>query len=297
MEIKNILTFLRVVSLGSFTKAAVEMNYVQSTVTAQIQQLENELGYPLFDRIGKKIFLTGGGQQFLPYANAMADQLNRITMLGKKPCDVTSELQIGMIESLLFGVMLNILPFYKKQYPRVSLNIKLGQSVDLVELLKQNLLDLIYISAVRFNIPDLKCYYKRREYMVFLASPNHSLAQKNQVTLKEILCEPLTVTEHKGVVFGRLHELADNTGVPLQLACTVDSTVAISRLLQQRPGVTFLPEYSVASEIRHKQLAKLKVRDMPPQAYFTQILGHKNKWLSPTMEAFIQLVRRKRPER
>ena len=54
MNIRSLQTFIRVVELKSFTKAACELNYVQSTVTMQIQQLEKELGYPLFDRIGKK---------------------------------------------------------------------------------------------------------------------------------------------------------------------------------------------------------------------------------------------------
>ena len=68
MDIKSIRTFVRVAELKSFTKAANEMNYVQSTVTMQIKQLEKELGYPLFDRIGKKVSLTLNGMQFLSYA-------------------------------------------------------------------------------------------------------------------------------------------------------------------------------------------------------------------------------------
>ena len=65
MDIKSIRTFVRVAELKSFTKAANEMNYVQSTVTMQIKQLEKELGYPLFDRIGKKVSLTFGLPQFV----------------------------------------------------------------------------------------------------------------------------------------------------------------------------------------------------------------------------------------
>ncbi|ERI77966.1 LysR family transcriptional regulator [[Clostridium] symbiosum] len=64
MNIRSLQTFIRVVELKSFTKAACELNYVQSTVTMQIQQLEKELGYPLFDRIGKKIALTSYGENF-----------------------------------------------------------------------------------------------------------------------------------------------------------------------------------------------------------------------------------------
>ena len=68
MDIRSIETFIKVAELGSITKAADELNYVQSTVTTQIKQLEKELGYPLFDRIGKKISLTVMGERFLSIA-------------------------------------------------------------------------------------------------------------------------------------------------------------------------------------------------------------------------------------
>ncbi len=64
MDIKNIETFLHVAELENFTKAAEELSYAQSTVTTQIQQLERELGFPLFDRVGKHVSLTQLGEKF-----------------------------------------------------------------------------------------------------------------------------------------------------------------------------------------------------------------------------------------
>ena len=71
MEFRNILTFLRAAELHSFTRAAEEMGYAQSTVTFHIQQLEAEIGVSLFDRIGKKVSLTPAGEQLVTYANQM----------------------------------------------------------------------------------------------------------------------------------------------------------------------------------------------------------------------------------
>ena len=65
MDIRNIRAFVRVAELKSFSKAAAELDYVQSTVTMQVRQLEQELGYPLFDRIGKRVSLTAMGAEFL----------------------------------------------------------------------------------------------------------------------------------------------------------------------------------------------------------------------------------------
>ena len=83
MDIKNLKTFINVAKLGSFTKAANEMNYVQSTVTTQIQQLEKELGYPVFDRIGKKVSLTTLGAEFLKSAYSILNILEKAETKGK----------------------------------------------------------------------------------------------------------------------------------------------------------------------------------------------------------------------
>ena len=68
MELRNIKSFLKIAECGSFSQAANYLGYAQSTVTFQIQQLEEELGYSLFERIGKKISLTSYGENFLPLA-------------------------------------------------------------------------------------------------------------------------------------------------------------------------------------------------------------------------------------
>ena len=72
MELRNLNTFLRITQLGSFTKAAKELGYATSTITAQIQQLEEEIGTPLFERMGRKNVLTPAGQELIPYAQQMA---------------------------------------------------------------------------------------------------------------------------------------------------------------------------------------------------------------------------------
>ena len=68
MENKNVATFVKIVEFNNFTKAADSLGYSQAAVTAQIKSLEKELGVPLFDRVGKRIFLTQAGKTFLPYA-------------------------------------------------------------------------------------------------------------------------------------------------------------------------------------------------------------------------------------
>ena len=82
MELRNLITFLKIVETGSFSKAAEQLRYSQSTVTVQIQQLEEELNVQLFDRIGKKIYVTEKGRELETHAQKMIDLSQKIASIG-----------------------------------------------------------------------------------------------------------------------------------------------------------------------------------------------------------------------
>ena len=85
MEIRNILTFLKVAGTQNFSKAAEQLGYSQSAVTIQIQQLEKELGTQLFERIGKRVYLTEKGQEFIGYASEIMRVTNEaLTFAGEE---------------------------------------------------------------------------------------------------------------------------------------------------------------------------------------------------------------------
>ena len=83
MELRNIITFLKIAELQSFTKAAKQLGYNQSTVTVQIKQLESELNICLFDRIGKSIRLTEKGTEFFEYANQLVEIAEKAKKIAK----------------------------------------------------------------------------------------------------------------------------------------------------------------------------------------------------------------------
>ena len=82
MELRNLITFLKIVETGSFSKAAEQLRYSQSTVTVQIQQLEEELNVQLFDRIGKKVYVTEKGRELEGHAQKMIELSQKISAIG-----------------------------------------------------------------------------------------------------------------------------------------------------------------------------------------------------------------------
>lgn len=294
MDIRYIKTFVRVAELKSFTKVANEMNYVQSTVTMQIQQLEKELGFPLFDRIGKKVSLTMLGAEFLTYAYEILQVIGKAENIGNNSENISGKLRIGVTESLMFGVLMDLLSVFKGKYKNLDLTFKTGHTTELIEELKHNQLDMVYISKTVNTEPDLICYYKRMENLVFISGAEHILAKKKNISFNELMQHNFVVTEKEGICYGRLREIAANHNTSIIDSVEVDSVYVITELVKKGMGLAFLPEYSVSKQLKEGSLVKLDV-DSEPQTYYSQILCHKSRWISPFMAGFIDMINKARP--
>jgi len=290
MDIRTITTFVRAVELGSFTKTAEELNYVQSTVTMQIQQLEKELGYPLFDRIGNKLSVTGLGMEFLNYAYEILHIMKKAEMLGKNAETIHGVLRLGVSESILIGTMMELLPAFKKQYPNLDLRIKTGHTTELLEQLKQNQLDMLYLSANKNTDPDLTCHHLHKEHLVFISGPDHPLAREQQIPFCELMQQPFLVTEREGICHGRLKELSAQYQVGINASIEIDNIAVITELVAQGTGIAFLPEYAIRKHIAEGRLIKLGV-DIPEQIYYSQVLCHKSRWMSPFMAGLLEQIK------
>ena len=111
MELKNLRTFQAVVDQGSYQKAADGLGYTQSTVTVHIQQLEEELGVPLFERVGRRMVLTQVGEQALAQARellAAADRLAQLGRAGHEPFNTWSGLSLTIRSSSSAGIRMNL---------------------------------------------------------------------------------------------------------------------------------------------------------------------------------------------
>ncbi len=124
MDLNYIKTFLQVVATGNFAKAAEQLQYAQSTVTAQIHAIEQELGVPLFERVGRKNYLTPTGEEFLRYATELQNILQKISGVGHQGSNTAFSLRIGILQSLLFGSFLNVISIIREKYPNAVISIK-----------------------------------------------------------------------------------------------------------------------------------------------------------------------------
>jgi DNA-binding transcriptional LysR family regulator len=289
MEFRQLHTFKVVAEVKGFTKAAEMLGYAQSSVTAQIQALEEELRTPLFDRLGKRIMLTSAGERLLPYALEilkMHDTAKEAISVGGVP---SGAITIGAPESLAAFRLPAIIREYKEKYPQVKITLKPGVCWELRNLVRSGELDLAFLLEPEAQEEDLGVQTLVIEKMALVAPSSHPLAGRNRVEPEHLKNETILHTE-PGCSYRALFEKHLNShGVYPNPDLEFWSIEAIKNCVMSGLGLSFLPLIAVESEIQTGKLAALAWDDRSHRVA-TQIVHHKKRWHSPALEAFLSLV-------
>ncbi|AFH59340.1 LysR family transcriptional regulator [Paenibacillus caseinilyticus] len=289
MESRYLFTFLVVVEMGSFTRAAAQLGYAQSSVTAQIQALEAELEAPLFDRIGKKILITDAGRRLLPYAQ----EISRLHTLAKdalrSDAELAGTLAIGAPESLAAFRLPEILREYRERYPKVKITLKPGGCWTLRDLTRSGELDLTFLLQPETEDKDLFIRTLVQERMALVAPPAHPLAASQRVEPLDLQGETILHTEPGCTYRAMFEQHLHHHGVFPDPDLEFYSIETIKNCVMSGLGLSFLPWITVRNEIREGKLAGLAWDDRP-QRPATQIAYHTKKWRSPALHEFLALV-------
>lgn len=289
MELRNIKTFLCVAEQCSFSKAAVMLGYSQSTVTTQIQQLEQEFGTLLFERIHKTVRLTAAGTEFVGFAQKMLLTADEAKNAMKRLPEENGELRIAMAESLCSTFFPDILERYHKEYPNVDLSITTGGTDDIFYMLRHNEADMVYTLDRRIYSTDLVTALEKEENVYFVASPSYSAAGK-AVTLEELTKYDFILTEKNMSYRKHLDELMASKSLQIRPFLELGSVEMIRTLVERGIGISFLPYYAVKDSIKNGTLVKIDVSENQIEVW-RQLIYHKNKWVSPAMRAMIKLIK------
>jgi DNA-binding transcriptional LysR family regulator len=290
MELRQLATFQAVASTLSFTRAAEALDYAQSSVTAQIQGLEAELGVPLFERLGKRVVLTDAGQRLQGYAERMlrlAEEARSAVQDGEEPAGA---LTIGAPESLCVYRITQVLSRYNARFPRVQVIFHPGMCAELQRALHEGKLDLAFLLEPLLPSGTLVVEALIPEPMLLLAHPGHHLARAPRVEPYMLDAEAVLLTEagcSYRVPFER--SLAQAGARPANIT-EFGNIEAIKQCVMAGMGVAFLPAITVAGELAQGRLVALPWTD-EDYGLLTQMAWHRNKRISPALRAFIDLTR------
>lgn len=288
MDLKQLNSFITICKLQSFTQAADSLGYAQSTITTQIKLLENELGVKLFERIGKNITLTHQGKKLLPYAKQMLKLSGEIKNVLTSEDVPSGVLTIGAAESLCVLRLPEILKEYRKLYPNVEVSMKFGNCTDFRHFLRDNFIDVAFSLGTRIEANDFVTEISFDEPMLLLTAPGHPLLEKKEILPEDIAKESLILTELGCSYRAVFENILNSLNLKANVVLETGSVQAIKQFTMSGLGITLLPKVAVEEELNQGRLVPLNWAG-PDFGIVSQVLYHKDKWLSPALKAFLKL--------
>lgn len=291
MDMKNINTFIYTAELGSFTKAAELLGYSQSTVSFQIRQLEEELGTVLFERINRTVTLTDRGKEILRYAHRMKQLAGEMQEMVQPKQEVRGHLRIAMSDSLCEEIAEKLFVLLQRKYPEITMKIVIAGTDEMFRLLNQNQVDFVYTLDRHIYHSDYVIVTESREAVHFVTGYQNSLNGKKQIPLQELICQPFILTEKEMSYRRMLSEYLASCSLEIQPVFEVGNTELICRMLEKNASaISLLPDYVTEKAVQEKRLVRLDVKDFQLDIW-KQFLYHRDKWISPQMQAFMNVIK------
>ena len=288
MDATNLRVFEAVARLGNMSRAAQELNTVQSNVTARIRALEHELGVPLFHRTNRGVALTEAGQRLLPYAA----QIGRLLADARRAVDDNGTprgpLIIGSLESTAGIRLPRLLAAYAAAHPEVDLVLTPGDTSELIDRTLNHEVDGAFVCGP-VNHPDLDEEVIFREELVIVtaqsAQPAQSLADLLRQRHLKIVILKLGCSYRQ-----RLEDVLARRGVVGLRRLEFGTIDGILGAIAAGVGITLLPRSLVAARVRAGEVAAHALPDNESQVD-TVFIRPRGAFVSSALAAFLACVR------
>ncbi len=292
MDLKYLNTFRTIVEEGSFSRAANKLNYTQSTITFQVGQLEQELGAALFEKIGRRMILTKAGEQLIPYVKEVMASVERMRCFGDGLSEYRGDLRIGVGETLLCYRLPPILKELHRRAPEARLFLHSMSCCDIRDGLLDGTLDLgVFYQEVGGFGSNLVAHPFDRCPIALVASAETRRNHPDFQTPDQRIPVPLVINEPTCIFRQMFEQYLRERSIRLDHTIELWSIPTIKNLVKNDVGVTILPRFTIENELARGELVEIETEIASP--VITAVCGrHKNKWVSPLMQLFIDLTAR-----
>jgi LysR family cyn operon transcriptional activator len=245
MELRHLRYFVALAECLSFTRAAERVHVTKSTLSHQIRQLEDELGHPLFDRIGKRVMLTEAGETFLGYASRALREVDQgLSDLTHAGDQLSGEVRVGATGTFNIGFVPECMAIFLKRNPTVKVTVdELAGDV-----IAERLIDMSLDVGIAYQPADpTRLWFEPlyTEEMVLVVSPRHPLAQRKRVRMVELHRQSLVLLPRSFTTRTMLDECFRSCGIEPVVAAEMNTIAPMIGLVGRTQLATIVSSQAV----------------------------------------------------
>lgn len=273
---------------GSFTRAAEELFLTQPTVSQQIKMLTKAVGLPLFEQVGKRLYLTDAGQEVLTVCRDISERLSQLEMtLADLKGLKQGNLRLSVITTAKYFVPRLLGPF-RHRYPGINISLQVTNNKRVLERLNENLDDLYILGQPPSNL-DINLRPILENPLVVIAPHNHPLAQEKNIPLQRLAEELFIMRESGSGIRMAVERFFEENRVAIKVVMEIGSNEAIKQAIVGGLGLSVLSRHVLAIEGTKGPLTILDVEGFPIQRHW-YVVYPASKQLSVVARTFLEYL-------
>ena len=288
VSLRQLRAFVEAARLQSFARAAAALHVTQPAISMQIRDLEDAVGLPLFERVGRSVRLTTTGEYFLVYAK-------RIFATLKEAEDTIARLRglkggrvvIGMV-STAEHFLPRLLAQFRSEHPAIETRLQVGNREQLVRALHSNEVDLAVMGRAPRELAARSEPFAAHPLTV-VAPAEHALARQRRIAPEAIGEEPFIVREPGSGTRAAMEEFFEQAALAPPVIMEMTGNETIKQAVRAGMGLAFLSLHTVADELARGELRALDIRGLPLMRRW-HIVSLQARPLAPAVEAFRYFV-------
>lgn len=259
----RIYSLLKVVEMGSYTKAAASLSLSQPAVSQHIRQIEAVLGVQIFDRTHNRLQLTREGEIIVHFARSMVALQKNMEQTLKNERGQVRSLTIGITHTAESSAIINALATYANGFDNLNLKILTNTASNLYSMLRNYELDFAFVEG-KFNDPELSCMMLDTDCLVLAVPPEHALAGHGTITIDQLKKEKLILrlpNSNTRNLFAASLESQNLSISDFNIVMEIDSIATIKDLIRGGFGVSVLAKSACMSELHRGRLSLLTIEN------------------------------------
>jgi len=291
---RQLAIFNAVAEKLSFTGAANMLHLTQPAVSLQIKRLEETVGLPLFEQLGKRIYLTTAGEELLHYSRNIFRELDEASEIFAQMQDISRGTLNVSVATTASSFATRTISTFLKKYPAATVKLEVTNRGTLIRQLENNEKDIVIMGKPPEHM-DLVGEAFVRNPLVVIAPPDHPLAGKKNISIIDLQSEPFVVREPASGTRAALERLFEQCRITPIIQVEIADNEAIKEAVAAGLGLSVVSQHTLALDLAAKRLVILDVEYFPIARNW-YLVYRRGKRLSPIAMAFKALVFEQAPE-